>query len=456
LNLGIRYEWMEFQEDSGNTDVPAWSWGNFRADSWLNSDGSPKEIAPMRFDDMLAPRLRISWDVFGNESTIVNGFFGRYYNPFDLSLPMMFQTFSADNYAAKRQDYIGPEWHDMNKDGVPDEDHFFDDSNWGGTNGTEAFFTNLIDPDLKAEYTDEFVVGIQQKILDNLTISLNYIHRKTNDLIEDVGLFVDDDGNIVWTYLGAVNDDFTGLKPGWNFDPRDDQRDYKDHIYYITNAEENTRDYNGLELSVLAKNNNWDFQIHYTLSKTEGSTTEGFQGIYQFTGQYDTVQTSQNLFGELPWSSQHNLRIAGAYWFNITDWYEMSFGVNALYTSGYRYSQRWRPANTYDPDYPGDDINDPDTWSGQPPYRNYSWCYPNGRGNHELPSFYTIDVSWQNTFKFGHFGAATVIFDINNVTDHQAIIAESEEYNPRKPDYFGQATNWSGPRNYRLSLKYAF
>ncbi|MCD4653238.1 TonB-dependent receptor, partial [bacterium] len=96
LNLGIRYEWMEFQEDSGNTDVPAWSWGNFRADSWLNSDGSPKETAPMRFDDMLAPRLRISWDVFGNESTIVNGFYGRYYNPFDLSLPMMFQTFSAD------------------------------------------------------------------------------------------------------------------------------------------------------------------------------------------------------------------------------------------------------------------------------------------------------------------------------------------------------------------------
>ncbi|MCD4652487.1 hypothetical protein K8T06_00965 [bacterium] len=453
LDLGFRYEWMEYQEDSGSTDVPAWTWGDFQADTWLNPDGSSKQTAPMRFDDMFAPRLRISWDVFGNESTVFNGFYGRYYNPFDLYLPKMLQSFSADNISTRTQEYMGSEWHDRDKDGVPDEDHFFDEANWE-TQPPEPPFTNLIDPDLKAEYTDEIIVGVQQKILDNLTVSLNFIHRESENLIEDVGLFMDDDGNIVWTYLGAINDDFTGLKPSWNFDPRDDGRDFAKHIYYITNVKGNDREYNGLELSVLSRNDNWDLQLFYTLSKAEGSTIEGHEGydrINQFSGQYDTVQTSQNLFGELPWSNRHNLRIAGAYWFNITDWYEMSFGVNAFYNSGYHYSKCWKPADTYDPDDATNDFNDPNTWSGRSPYRSYSWVFPNGRGQHVFQDYYRIDLSWQNTFDIGRYGKVTAIFDVQNINDKQKFVTYTDTYWPGNDSFV-----MIGPREYRLSLKYSF
>ncbi|MCD4655672.1 TonB-dependent receptor, partial [bacterium] len=461
LNLGLRYELAEYFNNDGDTDMPAWTWGNFAASEFKNPDGSYKETAPMKFDDMLAPRIGFNWDVFGNGKTALHAFYGRFYNPFDLSLPgLMFQPFSADNTATRNQQYTGPQWTDMDKDGIPDEDFFFDDANWETTSEAEEGDWNLIDPNLESEYTDEIAIGIEHEIMENFSLGVAYTHRETNDMVEDTGIFVDEDGNIVWTYLGGVKDDFSGLDPNKKFDPRDDGSDFAKHLYYITNAEGNVREYDGLEINARARRDSWDLQASYTIAKAEGSVIEnqegGGSGVAQFSGQYDTYQTTDNLFGELPWSCRHYVKIAGSYHFDVTDFYEMSFGVNAFWRSGYHYSKRMKPADTYDPDDPANDINDPSTWTGRPPYRMWSWSFPEGRGGYELPSFYTIDISWQNTIKFGRFGAATLIFDIENITDHQAIIAEAEDFNPRKPDLFGNATHWSGPRDYRVSLKYSF
>lgn len=459
LNLGLRYEYAEFYNDDGDTDVPAWTFGKFAADTFRDPDGGFSEMAPMRFDDMFAPRIGFNWDIFGDGTTAIHAFYGRFYNPFDLSLPGMFQPFSADQTATRDQQYIGPEWSDMDRDGIPDEDFFFDDANWETTGEDEPGDSNLIDPDLEAEYTDEIMFGIEHEVMENFSIGVNYTYRETNDMLEDTGIFVDDDGNIVWTYLGGVKDDFSGLDPNKQFDPRDTGQDYSKHLYYVTNADGNKREYNGIEFNARARQENWDLQASYTYAKAEGSVIEGqedYSGIAQFSGQYDTPGTTDNLYGELPWSCRHYVKVAGSYHFDLTDWYEMSFGVNAFWRSGYHYSRRSKPPFTYDPDDPANDINDPTTWTGRPPYRSYNWHFTEPRGGYELPSFYNIDFSFQNTFKFGRWGAATIIFDIFNVTDLQHIISESEIYNPNKPELFGSADFWSEPRYYRLSLKYTF
>ena len=458
LNLGVRYEMASYENDDGDTDVPAWKWGNFAADTYVNPDGSYKQYAPMEFDDMWAPRIGISWDIFGTGKTSLHAFYGRFYNPFDLSLPGMFQPFSADQTATREQEYTGPEWSDKDRNGVPDESYFFDDANWNTYSESEPGDWNLIDPDIEAEYTDEMMIGIQHELIENFMVGVTYTYRESNDMLEDTGIFVDDDGNIVWTYLGGVKDDFSGLDPNRKFDPREG-KDYAKHLYYVTNAEGNTREYSGIELNARARKENWDVQASYTYSKAEGSVIEGqegYSGIAQFSGQYDTYQTTDNLFGELPWSCRHYLKLAGSYHFDLTDWYEMSFGINSFLRSGYHYSKRQAPAFTYDPDNPDNNIDDPSTWSGRPPYRSYTWSFPESRGGYELPSYYNIDVSWQNTFKFGKFGAATVIFDVENVTNGQTIVSEADVYNPNKPDLFGQQNGWGTPREYRLSLKYTF
>ncbi len=459
FNIGLRYETSTFYNDDDESSVPAWQWGQFEASSYLNPDGSHKRYADMKFDDMLAPRFGVNWDVFGNGKTSVSGFWGRFYNPFDLSLPGMFQPFAANNVANRQQEYTGPMWSDRDKDGIPDEDFFFDDNNWVTTEEDEEGDWNLIDPNIEAEYSDEYTVGIEQEILPNFTVNVNYSHRESNDMLEDTGIFVDEDGNIVWTYLGGVKDDFSGLDPNKKFDPRDNGKDYSKHLYYVTNAEGSTREYSGLEINAVARQKNWDLQASYTYSKAEGAVTEaqpGYTGIAQFSGQFDTYGTTYNLYGELPWSARHYFKLAGSVHYDFTDWYELSFGVNAFVRTGYYYSKRSAPPFTYDPDKPDNDINDPSTWTGRPPYRSYPWSFPEGRGGYELPSFYNIDVSLQNAFSFGKWGTATVLFDVENVTDYQGIVSESEVYNPNKPELFGQADGWGTPRVYRLSLKYAF
>jgi outer membrane receptor protein involved in Fe transport len=458
LNLGVRYEMTEYENDDGDTAVPAWKWGEFNWESYRKSDGTFIKYADMAFDDMIAPRLGINWDVFGNGKSAVHAYYGRFYNPFDLSLPGMFQPFSADTTAARNQEYDGPQWHDADRNGIPDEDYFFDDENWNTTSEAEPGDWNFIDPDIEAEYTDEFALGFEQEVMENFSVGLTYTYRETNDMVEDTGIFVDEFGNVVWTYLGGVKDDLSGLDPNKEFDPRPG-KDYDKHLYYVTNASGSTREYNGIEINARARLKHYDLQASYTYAKAEGSVTEGqpgYTGIAQFSGQYDTVATSQNLFGELPWSCRHYIKIAGSTHWDLTDWYEISFGVNGFYRSGYHYSKRMVPPKTYDPDSPDNDINDPETWTHRPPYNGYAWYHPEGRGTYELPGVALWDVSLQNSFKFGKWGALTVIFDVENVLDNQCITSETDTFNKNKPEQFGQANQWAPPRTWRLSFKYAF
>lgn len=465
LNVGIRYENMRYENDDGDTDMPAWRWGDFARDSYLEPGVDPygnfiyKSSGPMEFDALIAPRIGVEWDLSGDGGTALHAFYGRYYDPFDMSLPAMFQPFESDPWAMKYQEYTGPEWTDMNKDGVPDEGYFFDSTNWHTYSEDTANDRNLIDPDLKPEYTDEISVGIRHDLTSDISVGITYTNRRTRDLIEDVGLFTDDDGNIVWTYRGGVKNDFSGLDPRESYDPRDDGRDYSHQLYWITNADGNRRDYSGFDIMASIRKQQWELMANYTWSEAKGTVIEGppgAAGIAQFSGLYDTYYTSQNLYGELPWSCRHYLKLAGFYRFDLTDWYEMSFGMNAFLRSGYAYSKRTTPPYTFDPDNESNVYDDPSTWTGRPPYRSYAWYYPEGRGSYELPSYYNIDVSWQNTFAFGSYGALTVIFDVNNVTDYQGILSESDVYNAYRPDLFGRQNSWGMPREYRWSLKYSF
>ncbi|MBN1550675.1 TonB-dependent receptor [bacterium] len=461
LNLGARYEYTIYKNDDGDSSVPAWTWGQFRAESYRNPDGSFKNYADMKFDNMIAPRVGVNWDIFSDGKSVVHAFYGRFYNPFDLSLPsQMFQPFSANNTATKTQEYIGPEWHDSDRDGIPDEDYFFSDANWETYEQDSPDAWNLIDPDIEAEYTDEYMIGFEQELLDKFTVGVSYTHRETNNMIEDTGIFTDADGNIVWTYLGGVNDDFSGIDPSKDYDPLSGRNGiYDHHLYYVTNAKGSTREYHGIEISAKARLKNYDLQASYTYSKAEGSVTEaqaGYDGISQFSGQFDTWATSQNLFGELPWSAKHYLKIAGSAHYDITDWYELSLGVNGFLRSGYPYSKRMIPPRTFDPSDPTNDPNDRDTWTGRPPYNDRAWYFPDGRGSYDLPSVASWDVSLQNSLKFGKWGSLTVIFDVFNVFNAQTITSETDTYNPAHPENFGQANDWADPRTYTLSFKYSF
>ncbi len=463
LNLGLRYDTITYKNNDGDTKVPAWQWGQWKADTYLTPEGDFLNYAPMKLDSMIAPRIGVAWDIFGEGKTALKAFYGRYYNPFNLQLPMMFQPFDADVYATATQEYTGPEWTDRNRDGIPDEDFFFDDANWRTSEKTEPGDWNLIDPNLSAEYTDEFLIGIEHEVLPNVTLGFTYINRRTRNMIEDVGLFVDEDGNVVWTWKGGIKDDFSGLDPDKNFDPRTSSRghnsDYAKHLYWITNVPGAKRDFSGYALTARTRRKNWDMEANYTYSSAKGTHTdhhEGSTGISMFSAAFDTWATSQNLYGLLPWSCRHYLKIAAAYHFDLTDWYQMSFGIQGYYRSGYHYSKRMTPPYTYNPDNYDDNIQDPYSWTGRPPYDSYNGYFPEGRGTYELPSNNRWDVSWQNTISFGQYGALTVIVDIINATNSQGVLRQVDIFTPYRPTFFGMDNAWAWPREYHLAIRYSF
>ena len=462
LNLGVRYEMSQFENDSGNTSVPAWSWGQFRVDQYRNAEGGFKNKTDMKFSNMIAPRIGMNWDITSDGKNVMHAYWGRFYNPFTLQLPNLFQPFSADNFASRDQEYVGPKWHDNDRNGIPDEDFFFEDRNWNTTREDSATAWNMLDPDVEAEYTDEFMVGYERELLDRFSLGFTYTHRETNNMLEDVGIFLDADGNVVWTYQGGVNSDFSGLDPNKKYDPRDDASDFTDWVYWVTNVPGNHRDYDGFEVNAKARMEFWDLQASYTYAKSSGSVIENSEGsagsVSQFSPAYDTWFYSQNLYGELPWSCRHYLKIAGSVHHNLTDWYEISLGVDTFWRSGYHYSKRQAAPRTYDPDAtdPADDPNDRSTWSAVSPNYGNAYYFPEGRGTYTKPSFYTVDVSVQNAFKFGKWGNATVILDIINATNNQGIVGVVENLNPRHPELFGQPVNWAAPRTYQLSVKYSF
>ncbi len=482
FNLGVRYERSWFKNNDGDSAVPAWQWGQWKAEDYFTIDPNGErhyEKSDMAFENLISPRIGIAWDIFNDGCFTASAFWGRYYNPYDLQLPDLFQPYGADVYSTVQQSYSGPAWSDNDGDGIPDDDFFYSDNNWYSYGMTEPPGPDLIDHDLEPEYTDEFTSGLFWQIMDSVTLEYRFTDRKTRNLIEDVGLFFDDNGNVTWTYRGGINWDdpanpfFAGdsdpfydrdplFDPKYNQDPNMDN-DYYEHRYWVTNPDGAKRDYQGHEITGSFKSDHFDIRGSYTYSRARGtlidaSDTGGaiITDVVQFGAQYDTWATSQNLYGELPWSARHYFKLHAAAYYTFWDVWEISLGLNGFLRSGYRYSRVAYPPDTYDP-YRGDDPDDRSTWTGDPPYHSCRWYFTDGRGGEKLPSVNIWDISFQNTIHtakwWGKTGASiTIIGDIFNVMDNQVIISENSNYNSKS---FGQADAWAPPRSYSLTLKIA-
>ncbi len=361
LNPGIRYEYIMFKNDVGD------------------ETGT--------FDMMIAPRLGAAWDPTASGRSKVFGHVGRYYNPLDLQLPLFMNQ--------KDPEYRHYSWSDQ-------FGWVYDYSTGGEEN------PNSVDPDLKPEYTDEFVLGYEYEISRNVSLGVQGTLRTTRDIIEDVGIYYDADGNV-------IEDPYSG--------------DLASIAYYVTNPDGARRDYKGLEFNLKAFTEKVDILASYTLSKVEGSVIGTFAGVTgavsHFTGDYDLPGTSQNLYGPLPWDSTHYLKVlmtvhlpagfhVGTHWFTRSGYTYSKYGYDELYGTGYSLSGK--------------------------------------RGRYRLPTVSFIDLSLQKDFDFKRYGKLTFIIDISNVLDSQPVLAVAQNDNWA----FGKPIAWASPRKVTASIYYRF
>ncbi|WP_254063332.1 TonB-dependent receptor [Rhodanobacter sp. L36] len=135
-----------------------------------------------------SPRIGFSWDVFGDSSMKIFGNAGRYY----LAMPagVALREASGSLYTNQYYTYSG-----IDSQGIPIGLTPIA-SNPSGPVSTNNEYGQPLDPatvaskNLKAEYQDEFVLGMQQQINSSWVYGVTLMHRNLGRIIDDV----DDEG----------------------------------------------------------------------------------------------------------------------------------------------------------------------------------------------------------------------------------------------------------------------
>jgi hypothetical protein len=173
----------------------------------------------------------------------------------------------------------------------------------------------IVDPDIKPQSTDEYVLGGEYELLANSRVGLSYTRRSLNIVIEDMSR---DDGQ---TY-------FIG-NPGYGF-----AKDFvKPHRSYDAVTVFFSRTFA----------DQWLAQVSYTLSRLNGN----YEGLFRTdTGQldpninsdFDLVSLLPNRDGLLPADRTHQLKAFGAREFVLRPGMSLNLGVSYRGSSGTPYS----------------------------------------------------------------------------------------------------------------------
>jgi outer membrane receptor protein involved in Fe transport len=286
-----------------------------------------------------APRIGFTFDVLGNGRSKLFGNWGRFFAriPNDLAA----RALSADA-GISRADYFDAALTQPVPQGVEaggQTQHYV----------LAGAFPDLIDPETKLSYKDEFVFGYEWEAFANTSVGIRYVHRNIGRVLEDI------------TPYSAV-----GCDEGFD--------EACAELYYLTNPSSETpvtqlpglpgvafedprHDYDAVEVTFDKRfSDNWQFLGSYRFSRLHG-TYEGFyredngQSDPGITSLYDFPTNDPNFStvganahgylgdirflgdlgaGPLPLDRPHQVKLFGNYAFENG----LSVGIGANFSSG--------------------------------------------------------------------------------------------------------------------------
>ena len=284
LNLGLRWD---YEDNALNNDysTPQSIRDTLRAIQALPGYDFPSYFDPEdyitdgrdAFTGAWQPRIGFSYDVFGDEQTVVFGGAGRYYDRvgFNFAFDERFKPFQTNktvyfsqtggprggqNTIAWNPIYLTPEGLDPLLDAIPGSGEIF-----------------LVNNDMEPPRTDQFNFGVRQKFGDFQT-ALTLAYGKSENLF-------------AWYIANALTETggrFDGPSPVDVGHP-----EFRDLIFYANNDAEQT--FKAMYLTVdkpFDTASNWGMTLAYTLSEAErnGSRDGGIAG---FDFDYNTPGLSQ-------------------------------------------------------------------------------------------------------------------------------------------------------------------
>jgi hypothetical protein len=270
------------------------------------------ELDVFDFSFNIAPRLGISYDLFGNGKTAVKAYYGRFYNQFGSE---MLETSNRNALAT-----LNVSWTDRNGNLRLDP---------GELGAIPAFGAGLfptVDSNAKRPYSDEINVGVEHQLVPNLAVGVSYHRRQHRD-----GLGVVDQARPASAYT-PENRTFTNADGSvdsitiYRLQPQFGA--LRDRI--ITNVDVLRSNYDGVQFDIQKRmSNRWQLLAGLSLQ-----THQGFEHSGTFTNPGNTTdfnnpnyllnRTDGSVFTEIPWA----FTLSGSYLLPVWD-----IAVSGKYTA---------------------------------------------------------------------------------------------------------------------------
>jgi len=240
-----------------------------------------------------------------------------------------------------------------------------------------------VDPDLKPQSSNEYVVGGEYEVLANTRFGANYTHRNMGAVIEDMSR---DGGNTY--FLGNPNSGFASDFPK-------PERNYDSVTLYLNRTFAD----------------GWLAQASYTWSRLYGN----YPGLFRpetnqldpnILSDFDLIELLPNRSGLLPFDRTHSVKLFGAKEFNITNALSTSVGMSYRGNSG-------TPINFYGahPDYGQDE----------------AFVLQRGTGG-RTPWVNTIDSNVGVNYRIGKDQVVSFTMDVFNLFNFQTATGVDESY----------------------------
>lgn len=373
----------------------------------------------------IAPRLGITFDVFGDHTTALKAHYGKYYHG-----------------------VMGMFYLHLEPQGTYSE-YFYEDGAWelDFSDPWENEYT--MDPDLRMAYMNQYVIGIEREIVRDVSVGMSLIRRTNHDFIDKVNLTGEWEPTSYTSPLtGETYNVYERLNPG-------------DNQFYITNPEvgkdygqafsdivmlEPTRRYTGLEFTFDKRySNNWQLHISYVYSKATGTddNTWGEFGENRTSSlgsstKYSNPNYQINADGRLGIDPTHMLKISGSYNIPVVD---VSLGFYYSYITGNPYSKNLWLDDEIDPD--------PVSWG------DAVYFYAEEKNTYRLPAQHNLDLRLEKFFKFDRFRIGALI-DLFNALNSDTVTSRESEINPWSDFQFGYVWRIRNPRTFRLGFRFEF
>ncbi|NOR14589.1 MAG: hypothetical protein GQ544_02680 [Candidatus Aminicenantes bacterium] len=395
-----------------------------RMNIWRGS--TPQDGTIFKPKTGLAPRLGITFDLFGDHTTALKFHYGKYFHGV---MGMWYGHWSS------RGSFSEYEWN-----GAEYENLFTDE--WDESFG--------VDPNLKFPYMHNFAFGIERELGRDMSVGATFIYRDHKDFISNVNLTGE------WAPYAWQTDTGETLNIWERLNPGDNER-------YVTNPYAGqgkdlgaafpdivpytpTRKYRGVEFTFRKRfSNRWQFHAAYTYSLAEGSDDNSW-------GEYEDGRTSSlgssvlflnpnwasNAEGTLTRDHPHILKLMGSYVLP----FQITFGAYFSYTSSRTYNRNFRVPSDIDPDSVG-------LFAGR------LRVYGEERGSFRYPEQANLDIRLEKFFTWGDRMRVGLIMDMFNVFNVDTVSNVETRIEPGR-DPFGFPRGIVGPRTFRLGLHVEF